>query len=98
MAEIERLQLNKTGWISGLVILLASLAVFLAVGTGGLGEQTAKESWETLGIVVGVLFVHEMGHYLAMRVFRYRNVRMFFIPGFGAAVSGQGYEAPDGRR
>lgn len=35
-----------------------------------------------------VLFVHEAGHYLGMRWFGYRNLKMFFIPLFGAAVSG----------
>jgi len=40
-------------------------------------------------MLVGVLFFHELGHYLGMRAFGYRNVRMFFIPLFGAAVSGQ---------
>src|SRR5439155_4332897 len=37
------------------------------------------------------LVFHELGHYVAMRVFGYRNLRMFFIPFFGAAVSGQHY-------
>jgi Zn-dependent protease len=40
-------------------------------------------------MLVGVLLFHELGHYLGMRIFGCRNVRMFFIPGFGAAVSGQ---------
>ena len=40
-------------------------------------------------MLVGVLFFHELGHYVGMRIFGYRNVRMFFIPLFGAAVSGQ---------
>ncbi len=40
-------------------------------------------------IVIGVLLVHEGGHYLGMKLFGYRDVKMFFIPFMGAAVSGQ---------
>jgi Zn-dependent protease len=47
-----------------------------------------------LGIVVAVLLLHESGHFLGMRLFGYRNVRMFFIPFFGAAVSGRKHAAP----
>jgi Zn-dependent protease len=49
---------------------------------------------QTLGFIVGVLFLHEAGHFLGMRAFGYRNVRMFFIPFFGAAVSGKKHAAP----
>jgi hypothetical protein len=43
---------------------------------------------------MGVLFVHEMGHFIAMKAFGYRNLRMFFIPLFGAAVTGKNYNVP----
>jgi stage IV sporulation protein FB len=35
-----------------------------------------------------VLFIHEMGHYLFMKLFKYDNVRMLFIPLMGAFVQG----------
>jgi Zn-dependent protease len=54
--------------------------------------------WSTelgaLGLIVLVLLVHEAGHFAGMRAFGYRNVRMFFIPFFGAAVSGNKHAAP----
>ncbi len=40
-------------------------------------------------MVVGVLLVHEFGHLVAMRVFRYRDIRMLFIPFLGAVISAQ---------
>lgn len=40
-------------------------------------------------ILVGVLLFHELGHFVAMTIFGYRDVRMFFIPLFGGAVSGK---------
>jgi Zn-dependent protease len=35
-----------------------------------------------------VLLVHESGHYLLMKLFKYNNVRMLFIPLMGAFVQG----------
>jgi hypothetical protein len=63
--------------------LLGSLALFavLALVRGG--------SIANLVILVAVLLFHELGHYVGMLGFGYRDVRMFFIPLFGAAVSGR---------
>jgi len=67
--------------------LIVSVLLFVAAG--------AKQwDWKTLWLILPVLFIHELGHYLAMLVFRYRNLRMFFIPFFGAAVTGQNYNVP----
>ncbi len=66
----------------GVVVLLGiSLLLFMAA---------ARLRWDAgfVAMIVGVLLFHEGGHYVAMRVFGYRNLRMFFIPFFGAAVSG----------
>ena len=46
-----------------------------------------------LAVVGLVLLVHEAGHFVAMRHFGYRNVRLFFIPFFGAATAGVGTTA-----
>lgn len=64
-----------------LMLLAGSLAAFVAV-------SRLRWSWSYVVIVVGALLFHEGGHYVAMRAFGYRNLRMFFIPFFGAAVSG----------
>jgi TPR repeat protein len=87
IAELEHLQNKRTSWTSAILVLIVSVALFIAVGAGAW-------SWDLLIMIVGILFVHEAGHYLAMRIFHYRNVRMFFIPFLGAAVSGQNYTAP----
>ena len=50
--------------------------------------------WNFLLVLVPVLLFHEAGHFLGMRLFGYRNVQMFFIPFFGAAVSGSKHAAP----
>ncbi len=39
--------------------------------------------------LVGVLFLHELGHFLGMKFFGYKNVRMLFVPILGAFVHGK---------
>jgi Zn-dependent protease len=47
--------------------------------------------------VVVILFIHEMGHLLAMKFWGYKDVKMLFLPMLGAAVSGRPGEV-DGTR
>ena len=89
MVHLEQIQKKKINWGSAFWVLIISAFVFL-----GAGKEAWGQPWQIMLIILGVLFVHEAGHYLAMRIFRYRNVRMFFIPLFGAAVTGQNYTAP----
>jgi Zn-dependent protease len=84
LAEIQQQQQKKTGWAGAILILFVSMALFVGAGA-------ASWSWEFALLLVPILLFHEAGHYLAMRAFGYRNLRMFFIPLFGAAVSGQNY-------
>lgn len=47
-----------------------------------------------ISLIVLVLFVHEMGHYLLMKRYKYEDMSMIFIPFLGAMVQGkktQGY-------
>jgi len=83
-AQMEALQHKKGSWSGAILLLVVSLAVFLGAGA-------ARWDWKVLLLMVPVLLFHELGHYAAMRVFKYKNLRMFFIPLFGAAVSGSHY-------
>lgn len=76
--------LGKTG---KLLLLIVSLAVFA-------WWWKDESTWSMLGIIIGILILHEFGHWLPMKLFGYKNVTMFFIPGFGAAVSGTKHHAP----
>lgn len=40
-------------------------------------------------LLTATVLLHEAGHAMGMRAFRFTNVQMFFIPFFGAAVSGR---------
>ena len=44
---------------------------------------------QVLFLIVLILFIHEMGHFIAMKVFGYNGVNMFFIPLIGAMVTGE---------
>ena len=85
LAAMDRIQNRRPGWTRAIMIFVVSLMLF--AGTAG----AIVDSVRILGLLIAILFVHETGHYLAMRWFGYRNLRMFFIPFFGAAVSGQNY-------
>jgi len=48
-------------------------------------------NWEITYILVlaGVILIHEIGHFLAMRFFKYNDLAIFFVPLIGAFTSGQ---------
>jgi len=68
---------------SGSAWLLISLVTFAAL------ELAQHGSVGKLALLVAVLLFHELGHYVGMVALGYRDVRMFFIPLVGAAVSGR---------
>ena len=84
LAELVQLQNQQPGWGSAILLLVVSLLLFAGSFKGG-------RAWDGVVILVAVVAFHEAGHYVAMRWFGYRNLRMFFIPFLGAAVSGRHY-------
>lgn len=82
LAEITAQLHRPASLVATLVILAVSLVAFLGAGA-------LQWDLQVLGLVVVVLVLHELGHFAAMRLSGYRNVRMFFIPFFGAGVSGR---------
>lgn len=82
LTAIQGLDTGEKSWWHSLLLLVISLFVFASLGL-------FNSSPQEVGLLIGVLFIHEGGHYLGMRLFNYRNVKMFFIPFLGAAVSGQ---------
>ncbi len=91
LAELDQLQRKKTSWGSAILVLVVSMLLFFGAGA-------TQWSWKFALMLIPVLLFHEAGHYLAMRAFDYRNLRMFFIPFFGAAVSGRHYNVPGWKR
>jgi Zn-dependent protease len=70
------------------LLLVVSLLLFALAAFSPKGVPKDRSPLEPLVILVAVLLFHELGHYVGMRLFGYRDVKMFFIPFVGAAVSG----------
>jgi len=47
-----------------------------------------SDNIQFLLFLILVLFIHELGHFLFMKLFHYSNVRMMFVPLMGAFVQG----------
>ncbi len=85
LAAIER-QTRPVGRLAQVSLFVGTLFLFVAIGWLLIREST--KPWPLFSLLA-VLLVHELGHFLSMYAFGYRNLRMFFIPLLGAAVSGQ---------
>lgn len=84
LVQIKQLQTKKSNWGSTILILIISILAFVGAGS-------SQWTWKYALLLVPILLFHELGHYLAMKAFNYTNLKMFFIPFFGAAVSGRHY-------
>lgn len=69
---------KSSPWLSSLLSLVAYLLV------ASLFIRDVKVA----AILIFILLLHELGHYLAMRHYRYHETGIFFIPLLGAFVSG----------
>lgn len=70
---------NAAGaWLQSAV----SLAAYLLLG------YYIFNSYKMLLVITAIVVLHEMGHFLAMKYYRYRDLGIFFIPLLGAYVSG----------
>lgn len=82
LKEINTTVVNKkTGFLQ--VLIMFAITALLFIGAGLISIKI-----EQLIILAIVLLIHESGHFLSMKRFGYSNVKMFFLPFFGAATSG----------
>jgi stage IV sporulation protein FB len=86
--EYERIYPPKPEWIqkepkTSLAASIFSLILFIWAFFTFISDD-----FRFIGLIVLVLFVHESGHFLAMKAFGYRNLKMMFIPLLGAYVHG----------
>jgi len=61
---------------------IASLTAYLFLG------YYIFPNYFILLLITAIIIIHELGHFLAMRYFRYNELGIFFIPLLGAFVSG----------
>lgn len=67
----------------GLSLTIFSMVLFVLVFLLLLGDE--------LNFIISllvVLIIHELGHFICMKLFKYKNVRMLFVPLMGAFVQG----------
>ncbi len=69
--------------------LLLGVSLFAFIGLGVI-------AWEikVIALLAIAIFVHELGHLLAMRLYKYKNLKMMFLPLLGGIASGESKE-PD---
>lgn len=65
-------------WLRSII----SLAAYLILG------YYIFPNYFILLLITAIIMIHELGHFLAMRYFRYNDLGIFFIPLLGAYVSG----------
>lgn len=75
---------NHFGRYGKMLLLLVSVLLFGASFGLGFGLNLL-----TLVLLTIVLFIHESGHLLGMRMFGYSDLKMFFVPFLGALASGK---------
>ena len=69
---------KPNAWLKSIL----SLAAYLVLG------YFLFKRWEWLLLITAIIIIHELGHFLAMKFFRYNDLGIFFIPLLGAYVSG----------
>jgi len=62
---------------------LGSLVLYLLIG-----YYFFRANWILLLILTAIVIFHELGHFLAMKMYHYKELGIFFIPLLGAYASG----------
>ncbi len=75
------LEEDKKNWMrKSLISLIIYAVLFYGIFDSSISYMAA---------LLVVLLIHELGHFFAMKLFNYNNVKLFFIPLLGAYVSGK---------
>ncbi|MEO7924253.1 MAG: site-2 protease family protein [Chitinophagaceae bacterium] len=77
--KFERNEQTTNVWLKS----ITSLALYLALG------YLVFKRWEALLLITAIVMIHELGHFFAMKYFKYNDLGIFFIPLLGAYVSGR---------
>jgi stage IV sporulation protein FB len=62
---------------------LTSLALYLVIG-----YYFFQSNWMLLLLLTAIVIFHELGHFIAMKIYNYKDLGIFFIPLLGAYASG----------
>lgn len=78
----EKYALNTNSQSNNTSVSIVSLFIYLLAG-----YLIFQNVW-IIGIILLVIIIHEMGHLLAMRYFKYSDTGIFFLPLIGGFVKG----------
>ena len=81
--ELEESKYKMNIWLRS----LSSLALYFIIG-----YFFFHKDWLLVLVLTGVVVLHEMGHFLAMKLYNYTELGIFFIPLLGAYASGTKHE------
>jgi len=81
--ELEEPKNRPNVWLKS----IGSLAIFLIIG-----YFFFRQNWTLILVLTGVVVFHELGHFFAMKIYKYQDLGIFFIPLLGAYVSGKKQE------
>jgi Zn-dependent protease len=97
LAKVARIEKRRSSWTKAAtkILFLALLFTLLRDAPWAAGETAA---WQTAALLLAVVAFHELCHFLAMRIVRYRNVDAFFVPFLGSAVNAPSYDVPGYKR
>jgi len=77
-SKFEKREQTSSIWLRS----IGSLALYLVLG------YYIFPSYKILLLITAIVMFHELGHFFAMKYFRYSDLGIFFIPLLGAYVSG----------
>jgi stage IV sporulation protein FB len=77
--ELEESKSRISVWLRS----LSSLALYFVIG-----YFFFNKDWLLVLVLTGVVVFHELGHFLAMKLYNYTDLGIFFIPLLGAYASG----------
>lgn len=77
--ELEEPKTKMNVWLKS----LSSLVLYFVIG-----YFFFNKNWTLVFILTGVVIFHELGHFFAMKIYKYKDLGIFFIPLIGAYVSG----------
>jgi tetratricopeptide (TPR) repeat protein len=91
LLQITNPNKGKGALLKKIGITILSLGIFAGIGL-------FRSTWSELVILIIVLFVHEAGHLIAMKLFKYSDVKMLFLPLMGAVITSRDQSPYSARR
>ncbi|KAF0222065.1 MAG: peptidase M50, partial [bacterium] len=70
------------GWMTKAILFVVSVVV-TAIAFG------LTFSWKIVPMFLGILFIHELGHLVGMKMFGYKDTQILFLPFLGAVTIGE---------